>query len=153
MIDIQLRAFWVEGVGYRYDTLLRGEVIVRASRDSEFETARVLKCRGLRGRFRTIDFFTERPRIEHDIEKAAGLCTVERDDTGLLIVPYRPMSDEDKARARLHRAGQGRAGMAKAVSGTGPPNQRAGAESAAGQRPFWSTVGGVVPAATEAVNA
>ena len=28
-----------------------------------------------------------------DIGKAAKLCIVERGDTGLIVVPYRPMSD------------------------------------------------------------
>ena len=107
-IDVRLRPEWVENVGYRYDVLLDDEVIVRRSRDPEYDAARVLHARGIRGRFRTIDFRTGKPRMILDIEKAAKLRTVERSDTGLIVVPYRPMSEEDKARARLHRAHQGR---------------------------------------------
>jgi hypothetical protein len=108
-IDVQLRAEWVERVGYRYDVLLDGEVIVHGSRDPEFDAARVLQARGLCGRFRTIDFRTGRPRMELDIAKAAGLCTIERADNGPpRVVPYRPLSAQAKSLLRgqpLHRGG------------------------------------------------
>jgi hypothetical protein len=111
-IDVQLRAKWVKGAGYRYDVLLDGEVIVHASRDPEFDAARVLLARGLRGRFRTIDFRTGRPRMELDIEKAAGLCTIERADKGPpRVVRYRPLSPHAKSLLRgqpLHRDGNSR---------------------------------------------
>ena len=130
-VDVELRAEWVERVGYRYDVILDGQVIVHGSRDPEFDTARVLQARGLRGRFRTIDFRTGRPRMELDIAKAAGLCTIERDDGGPIVVPYRPMSEEDKTRVRLHRARQGRLSTGEGVPDTGQPVRRPGGESGA----------------------
>jgi len=107
-IEVRLRSEWVENVGYCCDVLHDGEVIVRRTRDPEYDAARVLHARGLRGRFRTIDFRTGKPRMILDIAKAAKLCTIERNDAGPIVVPYRPMTGADKARARLHRAHQGR---------------------------------------------
>ncbi len=108
-IDVQLRAEWVKGVGYRYDVLLDGEVIVHRSRDPEHDAAHVLQARGLRGRFRTIDFRTGRPRMELDIERTAGLCTIDRADKGPpRAVRYRPLSPQAKGLLRgqpLHRGG------------------------------------------------
>src|SRR5665213_2566325 len=107
-IDVGLRSAWVENVGYRYDVLLDGDVIVCRSRDPEHDAARALHAIGLRGQFRTIDFHTGAPRMILDIARAAKLSIVERNDTGLIVVPHRPMSDEDKARARMHRSDLGR---------------------------------------------
>jgi hypothetical protein len=118
----------------RHDVLLDGEVIVHASRDPEFDAARVLHARGLRGRFRTIDFRTGRPRMELDIGKAARLRTIERGDSGLIVVPYRPMSEEDKTRARLHRARQGRLPTKEVTPDTRQPVKRPGDESDARKR-------------------
>ena len=81
-LDVRLRAEWIVGVGYRYDVLLDGEIIVSRSRDPEYDAARVLQTRGLRGKFRTIDFRTGKARMILDIEKAARLKTVERDRGG-----------------------------------------------------------------------
>lgn len=133
-LDVQLRAEWVERVGYRYKVLLDSEIIVRRSRDPEFDAARILQARGHRGRFRTIDSGTGRPRMELDIEKAAGLRTIERDVGGLCVVPYRPMSEEDKTRARLHRAHQGRLSMGEPAPNTRQPVKRPGGESGATKR-------------------
>jgi hypothetical protein len=120
-IDIQLRAVWVERVGYRYDTMLDGEVIVRASRDPEFDTARVLHARGLRGRFRTVDFTTGRPRMMHVIEKAAGYCTVERDDRGPpTIVRYRSLSQDVRSHLRGQPVHRGEVFAEETVSSTHP---------------------------------
>ena len=156
-IDVQLRAEWVERVGYRYDVLLDGEVTVHASRDPEHDAAWVLQARGLRGRFRTIDFRTGRPRMELDIAKAAGLRTIERDDGGLTVVPYRPMSEDDKTRARLHRAHQGWPSREEVASGTGQPVKRLGDESGATKRgPLSGTDDddrGLVPALAEREDA
>ncbi|SDB20190.1 hypothetical protein, partial [Bauldia litoralis] len=99
-IDVQLKSTWVRRVGYRYDVILDGEVVVRRSSDPEYDAARVLQSRCLKGTFRTIDFVTGRPRMILDIEKAAGLRTVERDRGGLSIEPYLPMSDDDRSRLR-----------------------------------------------------
>jgi hypothetical protein len=106
-IDVRLKPEWVEGVGYRYDVLLGDEVIVRRSRDPEHDTARALLARGVGGRLRTIDFATGRPRMIVDIAKAARVTIVERDDGGLALVAHHPMTEHDKARARVHRIGQG----------------------------------------------
>ena len=120
-IDVRLRTAWVENAGYRHDVLLDGDVIVRRSRDPEHDAARVLHARGLHGQFRTIDFRTGRPRMILDIEKAARLRTVERNDTGLVVVAYRAMSDEDKARARMQRSDLGRPAPPVRVQDRGRP--------------------------------
>src|SRR4051794_38976808 len=36
-IELRPRAEWVENVGYRYDVLLDGEIIVHGSRDPEYD--------------------------------------------------------------------------------------------------------------------
>jgi len=128
-IDVRLKPAWIENVGYRYDVILDGETIVRRSRDPEHDAARALHARGRRGCFRTIDFFTGRPRMILDIEKAAKLRIIERDDTGLTVVPYRPMSEEDKTRARLHRAHQGGVILEGTVPSTREADKPAGDES------------------------
>ena len=133
-INVVLRPEWVENVGYRYDVLLDGEVIVRRSRDPEHDVARVLHGRGFRGRFRTLDFTTGQPRMILDIEKAARLCTIERNDSGPIVVPYRPMSEGDKTRARLQRIRQERARMLRAVASTGEPVKHRGGERGVTQR-------------------
>lgn len=139
-IDVRLRPEWIEAVGYRYDVLLDGEIIVCRSRDPEHDAARVLHGRGLRGRFRTMDFRTGMPRMILDIEKAAKLRTIERNDSGLIMVPYRPMAEEDKTRARLHRADLGRPSMGGVATDTRKPVKGAGGESgviaALGWRPM-----------------
>jgi hypothetical protein len=122
-LDVQLKAEWIAGVGYRYDVLLDGETIVRRSRDPEFDAARVLHSRGLRGRFRTIDFVTGRPRMVLDIERAARLRTIERADAGPPVVGrYRPLSDDDRTHLRTHTLHQGRVfrGETVRVPGTAP---------------------------------
>ena len=133
-IDVRLRAVPVERVGYRHDVLLGGEVIIRRSRDPEYDAARVLHARGLGGRFRTIDVRTGRPRMILDIAKAAKLATIERNDSAPIVVPYRPMSEEDKTRARLHRAHRGRLSAAGVARGTRKPLKRSGGEGGATKR-------------------
>ena len=134
VIDVRLRSVWVANVGYRYDVLLDSDVIVRGSRDPEHDAARALHARGLRGRFRTNDFRTGKLRMILDIEAAAKLRTVERSDTGLIVVPYRPMSEEDKTRARLHRVHQGRRSREGMAPDTRLPVERPGGESGATRR-------------------
>jgi len=129
-IDVRLRSTWVRRVGYRYDVILDDEVIVRRSRDPEYDTARVLHARGLRGRFRTIDFKTGEPRMILDIEKAARLRTIERDRGGLSVEPYLPMSADDRSRLRppgLRRERPSAPGMALDA---GEPLPAAGGETA-----------------------
>jgi hypothetical protein len=133
-IEVRLRSEWVGNVGYRYDVLLGYEIIVRRSRDPEYDAARALHARGLRGRFRTIDFRTGSPRMILDIERAAKLRTVERDDAGLMAVPYRPMTEADKTRARLHRAHQGWLSIGRVATDTRQPVKRVGGEGGATQR-------------------
>jgi len=135
-IDVQLRPTWIRRVGYRYDVILDDEVIVRQSRDPEYDTARVLHARGLRGRFRTIDFRTGEPRMILDIAKAAKLCTVERANKGPPTVgPYRPLSDDARARLRPHSLHQGRVLSAETAHCTGQPAAAAGGGGCAGERP------------------
>jgi hypothetical protein len=128
-IEVRLRAVWVERVGYRYDTILNGEVLARGSRDPEFDTARVLLARGLRGRFRTVDFTTGRHRMAHDIEKAAGYCTVERDDRGPpRVVRYRPLPADVRSHLRGQPLHRGEAFPEEVVSGTHPTMEAPGGE-------------------------
>ena len=131
-LDVRLRAEWVKKVGYRYDVLLAGEVIVRRSRDPEYETARVLDAHGLRGKFRMIDFVTGRPRMEFDIERAARLRTIERADRGPPTVgPYRPLSDDVKGLLRPQTLLQGRVNRTTSASGSPKALRRAGGEGGA----------------------
>jgi hypothetical protein len=97
-IDVLLRPIWVDRVGYRYDVILDGETIVCRSSDPGHDAARALLARGFRGRFRTIDFNTGRPRMIFDIEKAARLRVIEQDRRGLKIGRYQQMSDQDRVR-------------------------------------------------------
>ena len=133
-IDVQLRPQWIARVGYRYDVMLAGEVIVRRSRDPEHDAARVLHSRGLRGSLRPIDFVTGRPRMIHDIGKAAKVSVIDRSDGGLVVVPYRPMSEEDKTRARLHRTDRGRRSAGGMAEGTPSPAERPGDETGVAPR-------------------
>jgi hypothetical protein len=133
-IDLHLRAEWVENVGYRYDVLLHGEVIVHRSRDPEYDAARVLHARGLRGWFRTIDFRTGRARMTFDIERCAKLRTVERDLGGLTVEPYLPMSDGDRIRLRPPSPHQPGVSLAEVGFGTLERNKRAGGETAEAPR-------------------
>lgn len=127
VIDVRLRATWVASVGYRYDVILDGKTIVSRSRDPEYEAARVLHSLGVRGRFRTIDFGTGRPRMILDIEEAARLRTIERDAGGPpTLAFYRPMSSEEKARARVHRSDQGRLVAEGAANAADVPLRRSG---------------------------
>jgi hypothetical protein len=133
-IDIQLRPEWITRVGYRYDVLLGEEVIVRRSRDPEHDAARALHARGLAGSFRTIDFLTGKPRMIYYIEKAAKVSVIDRSDGGLVVVPYRPMSGEDKTRARLHRTDRGRRSAGGMAEGTPSPAERPGDETGVAPR-------------------
>jgi hypothetical protein len=133
-IDVQLRPQWIACVGYRYDVILAGEVIISRSRDPEHDAARALQARGLRGSFRTIDFVTGRPRMIHDIEKAAKVSVIDRSDGGLVVVPYRPMSGEDKTRVRLHRTDRGRRSAGGMAEGTPSPAERPGDETGVAPR-------------------
>ena len=129
-IDVRLRAVPVERVGYRHDVLLGGEVIIRRSRDPEYDAARVLHARGLGGRFRTVDFRTGRPRMILDIEKAAKLRTIERPDKGPPTVgPYRPMSEEARSLLRGQPSHQGGRVWPEVVPSTGQPTEAAGGET------------------------
>ena len=97
------------------------------------EKERRLQARGLRGTFRTIDFVTGRPRMILDIEKAARLCTIERDDGGGPVVrPYRTMSDADKTRLSAHRSHQERPASFGKAEDTGEPLPAAGGETVEG---------------------
>ena len=131
-IDVQLRSEWIASIGYRYDVLLDSEVIVRRSRDPAHDAARALLARGYRGRFRTIDFVTGKPRMTHDIGKAAKLRTVERDDGGIVVMRYRPMSDAVRVRFGAHMSGQGGADPGDGVHSTGQPAEAAGGATCAG---------------------
>ena len=129
-IDLHLRADWVENVGYRYDMLLHGEVIVHRSRDPEYDAARVLHARGLRGWFRTIDFRTGKLRMTFNIDKCAKLRTVERDHGGLTVEPHLPMSDNDRIRLRPPSLRQASVFRAEVASGTREWNRHAGGKTA-----------------------
>src|SRR6185503_6747821 len=94
--------------GYRYDVIFNGKTIVGRSTDPEYDAARALLALGHRGRFRTIDFVTSKPRMIFDIEKAARLRTVERDAGGITVGQYQPMTSEERMRARSHGTDQGR---------------------------------------------
>ena len=133
-IDVRLRPEWVDNVGYRYDALLGNEVIVRRSRDPEYDAARVLHARGLRGRFRTVDFRTGKPRMILDIEKAAKLRTVERDDGPPTVMCYRPMSDEVRAALGAHTSHQRSGEPPEMVHDTAEPTKAVGDETCAGSR-------------------
>ena len=133
-IDVRLRTEWVENVGYRYDVLLDDEVIVRRSRDPEYDAARVLHARGHRGRFRTIDFRTGKPRMILDVEKAAKLRTVERDDGPPRVMRYRPLTDGVRALLSLHTSPQGRDAPVEVAHGNSRPVEAAGGETCAGSR-------------------
>ena len=109
LIQVRLKAVWVEQAGYRYDVIFDGETIVSGSRDPEYDAARALRDRGLRGTFRTIDFVTGKPRMILSIEKAARMRTVERADCGPPVVAaFQAMSEADKIRVFTHRLHQGR---------------------------------------------
>src|SRR5215218_4461350 len=133
-IDVRLRARWIVGVGYRYDVLLGNEVIVSRSRDPEYDTARVLHARGLRGRFTTIDFNTGKPRMILDIEKAAKLCTIERDRNGLRVEAHRPLCTDARTVLHVPPVHQGRVILGEVVPGTGQSDKRAGGETAGASR-------------------
>ena len=61
-----------------YHVEFDGEIVVVGSRDPEFDLARVLRDRGLTGSVIIVDGKTGRHRSTvTDIEKAAGLCTIE----------------------------------------------------------------------------
>jgi len=76
--------------------------------------------------------------MELGIQIAAGLRTIERDDGGLTVVPYRPMSEEEKTRARLHRAHRGSPETRRGASGTAQPVKRPGGENGATLRGLLS---------------
>jgi hypothetical protein len=133
-IDVVLSAEWVENVGYRYDVLLDGEVIVARSRDPEYDVARVLHARGLRGRFRTIDFRPGKPRMLLDIEKAAKLRIVERDDGPSRVMRYRPLSDDVRAILSRHTSHQGDVIPGEVAQGTNQSVKRAGGETSVAWR-------------------
>jgi hypothetical protein len=129
-IDVRLRAEWIVGIGSRYDVLLDDELIVSRSRDPEHDAARVLHARGLRGRFRTIDYVTGKHRMTLDIEKAAKLSIVERDRGGLRGDGYRPLGLE--ARTVLHAppVHQGRDIQQNVSPSTGATVEAAGGKGA-----------------------
>ena len=139
-LDVLLRPIWVENVGYRYDVILARETIVSQARDPEYDAARVLHARGIRGRFRTIDFNTGKPRMIFDIEKAAKVSVIEREDTGLAVVPYRPMSTDDRIRLSAQRSPQGRVFPAGTVSDTSGAKKRAGGETVRLETPMLEEV-------------
>jgi hypothetical protein len=130
-IDVQLRPEWITRVGYRYDVILAGEVIVSRSRDPEHDGARALQARGLAGKVRTIDFVTGRPRMILAIEKAARLRVVERDDGGIAVMGYRPMSDAVRAHFGTHTSRRGSAVARDGAQSTSHPVKAAGGETCA----------------------
>jgi hypothetical protein len=130
-VDVLLNATWIAGVGYRYDVILNGDVIVRRSRVPEHEAARALHARGFRGRFRTVDFRTGSPRMILDIETTARLRIVERSDTGPIVVPYRPMSGDVRALLGANTSDQGRAVPEKTIQVADPAAEAAHGEACA----------------------
>ena len=128
VIDVRLRSTWVPRVGYRYDVILGDETIVSRSTDPEYDAARALLALGHRGRFRTIDFVTGKPRMIFDIKKAARLRTVERDAGGITVGRYQPMTSEERMRARSHGTDQGRGARDDKAFESGLPFQRDGGE-------------------------
>jgi hypothetical protein len=130
-IDVRLRPEWVEGAGYRYDVLLGDEVIVSRSRDPEHDTARALHARGFRGKFRTIDFTTGKPRMIVDIVKASRLRVVERDDGRMAVEQYRPMSESLRHQFGAHTSGQERVEAPGGMGDASQPADRAVGETCA----------------------
>lgn len=131
-LDVLLRGTWIGGTGYRYDVILGRETIVQRSRDPEHDAARVLHARGLRGRFRTIDFVTGGHRMTLDAARAAKLRVVERDDDGPpTVMPYRPLSEDVRALLGAHTSDRGGAVPGEVVQGTRQPPRAAGGETCA----------------------
>jgi hypothetical protein len=90
-----------------------------------------LLARGSRGRFRTIDFATGRPRMIVDITKAAGLRVGERDDGRLAVEQYRPMSESLRDHFGAHTSGQGRVEAPSGIEDTSQSADRTGGETCA----------------------
>lgn len=89
MLKARLHPVWVGGRdGYRYSVIHDGKLLVDRSRDPECDAARALLARGITGKLTTLDGKTGIPRTIINIEKAARLCTVERQRDGLRFERY-----------------------------------------------------------------
>jgi hypothetical protein len=71
--------------GALYDVTYQGEVIVIASTEPCYASARILKARGLSGRLEMWDTVEPYCRFRADIDKAAGLTVREGDEPPRLV--------------------------------------------------------------------
>src|ERR1700674_1238733 len=78
---------------YRYDVTFRGEKLVERSVAAEYDLARALLARGIRGVVEIRDSVTGKARTLVNIERAAAL-TVEDGDCALRVVTYRGDDEE-----------------------------------------------------------
>jgi hypothetical protein len=69
-----------------------------------------------------------------DIEKAARLRVVERDQGGLTVEPYLPMTNVDRSRLRPPSTHQGRVIPGEVETNTGEPVKAAGGKTAVPSR-------------------
>jgi hypothetical protein len=71
--------------GALYDVTYQGEVIVIASTEPCYASARILKARGLSGRLEMWDTVLPYCRFRADLDKAAGLTVREGDEPPRLV--------------------------------------------------------------------
>ncbi len=91
--EARLHPHWVGGRdGYRHSVLYDGKLLVERSRDPECDAARALLAKGITGTLTLLDGKTGKPRTIIDIEKAAGLETVEGGHGPKLRTQSRPNS-------------------------------------------------------------
>jgi hypothetical protein len=88
MLRGRVHPIWVDKVGYRWSVVFRGQLLVKKSRDPEFDAARALLVMGITGKLTMLDGKTGKPRTTIDIERAARLTT-EEGPRGPRFVKYR----------------------------------------------------------------
>jgi hypothetical protein len=92
MHEAKLFATWAGGqAGYVYDVVYRDEVIVRRSRDPEFDAARILHGRGLVGWLQVLDGVTGRPRLRLGLQNGSKLKTREDRGRGPKLERWKPL--------------------------------------------------------------
>ena len=101
--------------GDRYDVEFGGELLVRRSRNPEFDFARAVLAKGITGKVTVVDGKTGRARTTIDVEKAAKLTVREDRRKGPCFVQWKPWAGT--ARERV----EGRSPAAGTRSADTPP--------------------------------
>jgi hypothetical protein len=106
VVRIEIEAVGLRERGLRYRVMYAGAVLIKSTRNPEFDACRALLALGITGRLEVWRPGKAHHDLQLDIAKGAGLTVRETEEEGPYIARWRPYSGARRPDALLYRGGQ-----------------------------------------------